>query len=70
MSLGLTILSLLARYLPLAIQAVEAGRASFESIHTVAAQIQASAAAPSDADRIAAETAIAKLEAVLRADPA
>lgn len=70
MSLGLTILGLLARYLPLAIQAVEAGRASFEAIHAVATKIQASAANPSDADRADAETAIAKLEAVLRADPA
>jgi len=70
MTLGLTILGLLARYLPLAIQAVEAGRASFEAIHDVATRIQASAADPSDCDRVAAEAAIAKLEAVLRADPA
>ncbi|MGH6982427.1 MAG: hypothetical protein ACREFC_14595, partial [Stellaceae bacterium] len=65
MSLGLTILGLLARYLPLAIQAVEAGQASFEAIHEVASQIQASAANPSDADRAAAEVAISRLEAVL-----
>lgn len=70
MTLGLTILSLLARYLPLAIQAVQAGLASFETIHAAAGQIQASAGAATDNDRAAAEAEIAKLEALLNRTPA
>ncbi len=69
MILGLTILGLLARYLPLAIQVVQAGLASFEAIHAVASGIQASAANPTEADRTAAEAEIAKLEALLNANP-
>lgn len=65
MTLGLTILGLLARYLPLAIQAVEAGLAGFEAIHAAAGKIHASAAAPTDAGRTAAEAEIAQLEALL-----
>ena len=56
---------MLARYLPLAIQAVQAGLASFEAIHAAAGRIQASAAAPTDADRATAEAEVAKLEALL-----
>ena len=70
MSLGLTILGLLARYLPLAIQVVQAGLASFETIHGAANRIQASATNPTEADRAAAEAEIAKLEALLAIDPA
>lgn len=70
MTLGLTILGLLARYLPLAIQVVQAGLASFEAIHAVAGNIQASAANPSETGRAAAEAEIAKLEALLNTDPA
>lgn len=69
MTLGLTILGLLARYLPLAIQVVQAGLASFEAIHAVAGGIQASAANPTEADRAAAEAEIAKLEVLLNASP-
>jgi hypothetical protein len=65
MTLGLTILGLLARYLPLAIQVVQAGLTSFEAIHAAAGRIQASAAAPTDADRATAEAEIAQLEALL-----
>jgi hypothetical protein len=70
MTLGLTILGLLAKYLPLAIQVVQAGLASFEAVQEAAGKIQASAANPSEADRVAAETEIAKLEALLNANPA
>jgi hypothetical protein len=70
MTLGLTILSLLAKYLPLAIQVVQAGLASFEAVQAAAGKIQASAAAPTDADRTAAEAEIAKLEALLTINPA
>jgi hypothetical protein len=70
MTLGLTILGLLARYLPLAIEVVQAGRASFEAIHAAAGDIHASAANPTDADRAAAEAQIAKLEALLATNPA
>jgi hypothetical protein len=70
MTLGLTILGLLAKYLPLAIQVVQAGLASFEAVHQVAGKIQVSAAAPTDADRTAAEAEIAKLEALLGSNPA
>ncbi len=70
MTLGLTILGLLARYLPLAIQVVQAGLASFEAIHAVASGIQASAANPTENDRAVAEAEIAKLEALLDANPA
>ena len=70
MTLGLTILGLLAKYLPLAIQVVEAGLASFDAIHAAAGMIQASAADPTDADRVAAEAEIAKLEALLNAGSA
>jgi hypothetical protein len=70
MTLGLTILALLARYLPLAIQVVQAGLASFETIHATAGQIQASAGTPTESDRAAAEAAIAQLEALLNVNPA
>jgi hypothetical protein len=70
MTLGLTILGLLARYLPLAIQVVQAGLASFEAINTAAGNIQTSAANPTEADRAAAEAEIAKLEALLNTEPA
>ncbi len=70
MTLGLTILSLLARYLPLGIQVVQAGLASFEAIHQAAGKMQASSANPPEADRDAAEAEIAKLEALLASDPA
>ena len=70
MTLGLTILSLLSRYLPLAIQVVQAGLASFEAIHTAAGKMQASALDPTEADRAAAEAEIAKLEALLATKPA
>lgn len=70
MTLGLTILGLLARYLPLAIQVVQTGLSSFEAIHAAAAKIQASAAAPTEADRAAAEAEIAKLEALLNGNAA
>jgi hypothetical protein len=70
MTLGLTILGILARYLPLAIQAVQAGVASFEAIHAAASKIQDSAANPTEAGRAAAEAEIAKLETLLHANPA
>jgi hypothetical protein len=70
MTLGLTILGLLAKYLPLAIEVVQAGLASFEAVHQAAVKIQASAADPTDADRAAAEAEIAKLEALLSSNPA
>jgi hypothetical protein len=69
MTLGLTILGLLAKYLPLAIEVVQAGLASFETIHAAAGKIQTSAANPTDADRTAAEAEIAKLEALLSTSP-
>jgi hypothetical protein len=65
MTLALTILGLLARYLPLAIAAVQAGVAEFDAVQATAGKIQASAANPTEADRAAAETEIAKLEALL-----
>jgi hypothetical protein len=69
MTLGLTILSLLAKYLPLAIQVVQAGQASFATIYDVAGKIQASAVNPTETDRAAAEAEITKLEALLNANP-
>jgi hypothetical protein len=68
-TLALTILGLLAKYLPLAIAAVQAGVVGFDSVHATAANIHASAANPTDADRTAAETEIAKLEALMNAGP-
>jgi hypothetical protein len=65
MTLALTIFGLLARYLPLAISAVQAGVTEFSSVHAAATRIQASAANPTDADLAAAEAEIAKLEALL-----
>lgn len=65
MTLALTILGLLARYLPLAIAAVEAGVADFDSVHAAASRMQAAALNPSEADRVAAEAEIAKLEGLL-----
>jgi len=69
MTLGLTILSLLAKYLPLAIKVVQAGLATFETIHATATKIQASAGNPTDPDRTAAEAEIANLEALLNTNP-
>jgi hypothetical protein len=65
MTLALTLLGLLAKYLPLAIAAVQAGITNFDSVQATAATIQASAANPTEADRVAAETEIGKLEALL-----
>lgn len=70
MTLGLTILGILAKYLPLAIQAVQAGVTTFEAIHTAATKIQDSAANPTETSRADAEAEIAKLEKLLNTSPA
>ncbi|MGH6988828.1 MAG: hypothetical protein ACREFD_17370 [Stellaceae bacterium] len=65
MTLALTILGLLAKYLPLAITAINAGVVTFESVHTTMTNMQAAMLHPTDDDRVAAETEIGKLEALL-----
>jgi hypothetical protein len=65
MTLALTILGLLAKYLPLGIAAIKVGVAEFDTVHATAANIHAAAANPTEGERVAAEAEIAKLETLL-----